>query len=180
MKDLKILYTISTYAFVIALIFVGGMYAGTKIISRLNDDELAELADNFESDLAGIRDEYRKTIGLLEQANKHLEDSAVEREQEANSDKQRISNLEGTVERLQAPIGFAFTEIKSAQDTVQQIEESTDGIRKDIQSLRSKVQKIQESKRNSNWWFTTGEYNPEDQWRRLIDRINHNYLYRDF
>ena len=85
-----------------------------------------------------------------------------------------------SVERLQAPIGFAFTEIKSAQDTVQQIEESANSIRGDVQSLRSEVQKIQESKRNSDWWSAIGEYNPEDQWRRLIDRLNRDYLHRNF
>lgn len=180
MKELKILYRISTYTFVIALIFLGGMYAGTKIVSRLNDDELTELADDFEFDLAGVRNEYRKTIGLLKQANKYLEDSAVERKQEADSDKQRINDLEGTVERLQAPIGFAFTEIRGAQDTVQRIEESANGIGEDLEGLRKEVQRIQESKRDSNWWSATGEYDPEDRWRNLVDRHSRDLLHLNF
>lgn len=178
MKELKILYTISTYAFVIALIFVGGMYAGTKIIHRLNDGELAELADDFESDLGRARDEYRKQAELLERANQYLKDSIVEREGEAEHDKGRIDQLATTVERFQVAARESLDETGDIEKTIQRIEESADGIGEDVRDLRSEVQRVQEGKRDSDWWFATGEYDPEDQWRRLIDRLNRGHLYR--
>ena len=97
------------------------------------------LADDFESNLGAVRDEARKTIGLLRRANKYLRDSAVEREQETDGDKQRISELEGTVERLQAPIRSAFTEAKGAQETVQRIKNTANDIRGELHKRVNRV-----------------------------------------
>ena len=174
------LYKLSACAIVCAIIFLGGMYVGTKIIGRLNDNELTELADDYESDLRAVHDEYRETVRLLEQANRYLEESAIERESETVNDKQRISDLEGTVERLQTSTGSAFMEIKGAEETVQRIEEATSGIREDVQGIRKRLQEIQRSKRDEDWFTFTREHNPEDWWRRLISRYNRDFLYRDF
>ena len=178
MKDLKILYTISTYAFVIALIFVGGMYAGTKLIHHLNDTELTELADDFESDLRIVHEEYRKQAELLECANQYLKDSIVEREGEAEHDKERINSLATTVKRLQVAARKSLDKAGGMEKTIQRIEQATNGIGKDIRGLRKEVQRIQASKRDSNWFVKTGEYNSEDQWRSFIDGTNSDYLYR--
>ena len=179
-RKVKILYTLSTCMIIIALLFLGGMYVGTKIIGRLNDDELAELADDFESELGIIRDEYREQARILKRANQYLKDSIVERNRETEHDKERINNLESTVERLQIATGESLDEIGNIARTIQQIEQAANGIGEDIQGLRKEVQRIQRSERNEDWWFSTGKYNPEDWWRHLISRYNRDFLYRDF
>ena len=177
---MKTLYTLSTCMIIIAILFLGGMYVGTKIVTRLNDDELAELADDFESKLGIVHDEYRKQARLLKRANQYLKDSIVERNRETEHDKERIDNLTGTVERLQIAARASLDETGNITKTIQRIEQATNGIGEDLQGLRNEVQRIQRSERNEDWWFSTGKYNPEDWWRRLIDRYNRDFLYRDF
>ncbi len=177
---MKTLYTLSTCMFIATILFLGGMYVGTKIVSRLNDDELIELADGFESELAIIRDKYRKQIELFERANQYLKDSIVERIAENKQDRERVKYLESTVEQIQIAARESLNEVGNIGKTIQRIKESTDGIGKDIRGLRSEVQRIQEGNRSENWWFSTGEYNPEDQWRSLIDRLNRDFLYSNF
>lgn len=178
-SEMKTLYTLSTCVFVAVLIFLGGMYAGTKIVSRLNDDELTELADDFESDLGAVREAFGRQTRLLERANQYLKDSAIERITETEHDRERIGDLESTVERLQSAARASLDEAGDIAETIRRIEQTANGIGEDIQGIRSEVQKIQKGKRERDWFTTTGEYDPEDQWKRLVDRHSRDFLYRN-
>jgi methyl-accepting chemotaxis protein len=134
------------WAFIFLIVFGGGIFVGTQIIKRLNSDDLTKLADDYESNLERVREQYRATIKLLEQSNQHSADSIAELERTHADDTQRIGELESTVERLQAPIGESLNEIGGIEDTVQRIKEATSGIGRDVQGLRKEVQRLQTSK----------------------------------
>lgn len=173
---MKTLYTLSICAFVAALLFLGGMYVGTKIVTRLNDTELTELADDYESKLGRLHEEFGKQRKLLERANQYLEDSIVERDAEIKHDRERIEHLTESTKRIQAAARESLEEAGNIAKTIQRIEQAADGIGEDIQGLRNELQRIQESERDSDWFIKTGEYDPEDWWRRFISRYNRDHL----